>query len=199
MRLDHLAIAAETLEEGVAWAEQTFGVPFLAGGQHGRYGTHNRLLGLEGCIYLEVIAVDPDAQSDVPRWFGLDQFQGRPRLVNWICEPRDFDAALRYGMQSAAMQRADLMWDMGVPADGSLPLGGAYPTVLRWHTDTPPGAQLPSSGWALTTLTITHPQAATIADQLRGELDDLRVVVKTGADTTLQAEFTNAQGDRVSL
>lgn len=138
MRLDHIAIAAETLEEGAAWAEERLGVPLLPGGKHARFGTHNQLLGLEDGLYLEVIAVDPAADCDGPRWFALDDFKGPPRLVNWICEPDDFDAFLRHGMEAVPMARGDLRWDMGAPRDGSLPLEGGFPTVLRWHTDTPP-------------------------------------------------------------
>ena len=197
MRLDHLAIAAETLEEGVAWAEERLGVPFLAGGKHARFGTHNRLLGLADGLYLEVIAVDPDAVSEGPRWFGLDAFRGPPRLANWICEPDNFDAMMVHGMRKVAMARGDLRWDMGAPEDGSLPLGGAFPTVLRWHTDTPPGRSLPLSGCALVTLTVTHPDALSIAASLP-DLDDPRVVFQTGEDIGLQAEFDTPNG-RVAL
>ena len=82
MRLDHLAIGAQTLQEGVAWAEAKLGVSFQAGGTHARFATHNRLLGVADGLYLEVIAADPDATCEGPRWFGLDTFSGPPRLVN---------------------------------------------------------------------------------------------------------------------
>ena len=194
MRLDHLAIAAETLEDGVAWAEARFGVPFLPGGTHERFGTHNRLLGLEDDLYLEVIAVDPQATSEGPRWFDLDNFTGPPRLTNWICEPTDFEAALRHGMRSVPMARGDLRWDMGAPADGSLPLGGAYPTVLRWHTDTPPGRALPSSGVRLIRLQISHPQAAEVEAQIGAALNDTRIQFLEGP-LGLSATFDTPRGE----
>lgn len=197
MRLDHIAIAAETLGEGVAWAEERLGVTLLAGGQHERFGTHNQLLGLEDGLYLEVIAADPDASCDGPRWFGLDDFKGAPRLVNWICEPTDFEGFLRHGMRSIPMARGDLRWDMGAPRDGSLPLGGAFPTVLRWHTDHPPGRLLPASGCRLTRLEICHPQALKVAAELNAELDDPRVVFKEAADISLQAFLQTPLGDVV--
>lgn len=197
MRLDHLAIAAETLKDGVAWAEEKLGVTFLAGGQHARYGTHNRLLGLADDLYLEVIAIDPDAASDGPRWFGLDDFKGPPRLTNWICEPDDFDAFMVHGMQKVTMTRGDLRWDMGVPADGSLPMGGAFPTVLHWHTDTPPGKRLASSGCALARLTVCHPQADAIAAQLDGQLHDPRVDFDNAPDIRLTALIDTPNGQVV--
>jgi len=190
MRLDHLAIAAETLEEGVAWAEEKLGVPFLSGGNHARFATHNRLLGLAGGLYIEVISPDPNATCDGPRWFGLDRFRGAPRLVNWICEATDFSAMLRYGMCKVPMSRGDLRWDMGVPKDGSLPLDGGFPTVLQWHCAAP-GQTLPPSGCALRRLIVTHPQADEIEAQIA--LNDPRVQFKTG-DMRLSAMFDTPNG-----
>lgn len=197
MRLDHIAIAAETLEEGAAWAEERLGVPLLPGGKHARFGTHNQLLGLEDGLYLEVIAVDPAADCDGPRWFALDEFKGPPRLVNWICEPDDFDAFLRHGMEAVPMARGDLRWDMGAPRDGSLPLEGGFPTVLRWHTDTPPGLSLPSSGCALKDLRIHHPNAREIEAELAGVLTDPRVVFERATAPQISAVLRTPKGEVV--
>ena len=94
LTLDHIAISAGTLEEGVAFVEAALGVPLAGGGQHPHMATHNRLLGL-GDVYLEVIAADPAAPRPTwPRWFDLDRFDGPPRLTNWICRTDDLDAAV---------------------------------------------------------------------------------------------------------
>lgn len=194
MRLDHLAIAAETLEDGVAWAEDRLGVSFLGGGKHDRYGTHNKLAALHGGLYLEVIAVDPLANSDGPRWFGLDNFKGPPRLVNWICEPDVLAPYLVHGMVSVPMSRGDLRWDMGVPPDGSLPMGGGFPTVLSWHTDAPPGVLLGPSSLVLEELTVRHPNAQDIAAELDGVLKDERVQFRLDDTVSLSARFRNSDG-----
>jgi hypothetical protein len=194
LRLDHLAIAAETLEDGVAWAEERLGVSFLAGGKHARFGTHNQLLGLADGLYLEVIAADPDATCDGARWFGLDAFEGPPRLTNWICELSDFDAFMVHGMRKVVMQRGNLRWDMGVPTDGSLPLGGGFPTVLHWHTDTPPGRSLAPSGCVLRSLTIAHPQVDEIKHGLSDHLTDPRVRFEVAPDIRLSAAFETPRG-----
>jgi hypothetical protein len=198
MRLDHLAIAAETLEEGVAWAQERLGIKFQRGGKHERYGTHNKLAALHGGIYLEVIAIDPAARSDGPRWFGLDDFSGPPRLVNWICEPVVLEPFLVHGMESVPMSRGDLRWDMGVPPDGSLPMGGGFPTVLSWDTDTPPGALLGSSGLVLEELIVRHPKALEIAAELEGVLLDERVDFRADDAVSLSARFRNGNR-RVTL
>ena len=194
VRLDHLAIAAETLQEGVDWAENQLGVAFLAGGQHARFATHNRLLGLADGLYLEVIAADPDATCDGPRWFGLDDFRGPPRLANWICEAADFDRLMVHGMRKVAMQRGDLRWDMGVPVDGRLPMGGGFPTVLQWHTDTPPGQSLAESGCALRRLTVQHPQADAIEAALAAHMSDARIGFEVAKDIRLIAQIETPRG-----
>lgn len=60
LRLDHLVVAAASLEEGVAWTAATLGISsgaFSPEGKHPLMGTHNRCLSLGGC-YLEVGAWD---------------------------------------------------------------------------------------------------------------------------------------------
>ena len=42
-QIDHLVVAAATLEQGVQWCEATLGITPAAGGEHEKYGTHNRL------------------------------------------------------------------------------------------------------------------------------------------------------------
>ena len=44
--LDHLVVAARTLEEGAAWVEAALGVKTLPGGKHPLMGTHNRVLSI---------------------------------------------------------------------------------------------------------------------------------------------------------
>ncbi|MFZ1661557.1 MAG: VOC family protein, partial [Paracoccaceae bacterium] len=41
MELDHIAVSAATLDEGIAHVEATLGVPLAGGGQHAYMSTHN--------------------------------------------------------------------------------------------------------------------------------------------------------------
>ena len=114
LRLDHIAISAATLDAGADWVKMALGVPLAGGGKHPHMGTHNRLLSL-GDLYLEVIAVDPAAPKPAwPRWFGLDDFRGPPRLTNWICRTDDLDAELAAappGTGTATdLSRGDYRW-----------------------------------------------------------------------------------------
>lgn len=79
--LDHIVVAARSLEEGSAWVEAALGVKMLPGGKHALMGTHNRVLSIGNGRYLEVIAIDPEAPPPArPRWFGLDEPATRARL-----------------------------------------------------------------------------------------------------------------------
>lgn len=199
LKLDHLAIAAETLKEGCDWVRQWLGAEPGPGGRHSHFGTHNRLLGLECGLYLEVIAIDPEAPPPAhPRWFDLDHFQGPPRIGNWICRTQDLEKAQQalpgIGPQ-VALERGDLHWRMAVPENGQLPFDGCHAAVIQWDGTGHPSALLPSSGIALRRLIVTHPEAQTLEAQLFGHLGDRRVVFETGT-AALRAEFDTPGGTR---
>jgi hypothetical protein len=201
MRLDHLAVSAVTLEEGVAHVEAALGVALAPGGQHPHMGTHNRLLGL-GDIYLEVIAADPAASRPAwPRWFDLDRFSGVPRLTNWIAACDDLQAEVARGPDGVgdpvALARGDLRWNMAVPATGRLPFDDAFPALIHWEGAVHPVQRLPDAGVRLIRLEIAHPEAAALRKALAGRLDDGRVVIVEGAEKAMQASFATPGGTRL--
>ena len=102
--LDHLVVAARTLDAGVAWCAATLGVAPSAGGRHALMGTHNRVLSIAAPAfpraYLEIIAVDPQAAPPGRRrWFDLDdpvlatRLDAGPALVAWVARCDDIGAA----------------------------------------------------------------------------------------------------------
>ncbi len=199
MILDHLAVAGETLEEAVAHTEEALGVPLGPGGAHARYGTHNRLIGLEDGLYLEAIAIDPNTRpQEQPRWFNLDRFNGPARLSNWILRSQDLEAEKPllppHAQRHVAMRRGDLSWLMTVPADGLLPYDNIFPAVLQWQA-APPAAKLPQSHCRLTRLILSHPEAADLQAALDRILADPRIKVEQGAPAMI-AEFDTPHGKR---
>ena len=159
--LDHLVVAARTLDEGAAWIEKRLGIAPVEGGRHDFMGTHNRLLSLGPDTYLEVIAVDPQAfPPPRPRWFGLDSIGTRaivnkgPALIHWIESTDDLEAAAAASgdeVDLMAFSRGPYRWRMAVTRDGSLPGGGLRPTLIQWDSGHP-AASLPSSGRRLLSL-----------------------------------------------
>lgn len=157
--IDHLVIAADSLEQGDAWCAATFGVQPSGGGKHALMGTHNRVMAISSesfpDCYLEVIAIDPDAPPPGrPRWFGLDQPAVReavresPRLVHAVARTREIemlrrslgDSALNPG-EVLSMQRETphglLIWRITVRDDGGTECAGALPSLIKWEGQHP--------------------------------------------------------------
>lgn len=200
MELDHIAVAALTLDGATDHVTQALGVALQAGGQHAVFHTHNKLLGLADGLYLEAIAINPDApQPDRARWFDLDRFQGAPRLTNWICRCNDLDAtlaALPEGFGTPVnLQRGDLHWRMAVPVSGILPFDNCAPALIEWGGDAHPATRLTASGCRLIELQICHPDAAKLQDILAPHLSDDRVTFVEGP-ARLRSVFDTPSGQR---
>jgi Glyoxalase-like domain len=220
--LDHLVVAATSLDEGVAWCEATLGVSPGPGGAHALFGTHNRLLRLHSGehrqTYLEIIAIDPGALPTRPaplrRWFDLDdpalrqrlQQQG-PQLIHWVASVPDIDAACAR-LRTLDIERGPvieasrptpqglLRWRIAVRDDGQRLFGGALPTLIQWG-DTHPAAGMSSTGLTLRTLSLQHPQA----DRLQAALAviGLAGVAVGPGPAGLRADLSTAQDPLVSL
>lgn len=170
--LDHLVVAARTLEEGVRWVESRLGVAPRPGGQHLTMGTHNALLKLGPRVYLEVIAIDPTLPAPArPRWFALDEAAMRarladsPALIHWVVRCDELDAALLpESGEVLALARGPYRWRITVPPDGSLPWEGMLPTLIEWvpgegGVARHPCEALPDAGCELRGLSVSHPAA----------------------------------------
>src|SRR6056297_3496433 len=199
MELDHLAVAGETLEEAAAHVEAALGLAMQPGGTHPKFGTHNRLMGLGEGLYLEAIAIDPDAPApDRPRWFDLDRLSGPAHLRNWIVRADDLDAALGLHADAGApldLARGDLRWRMAVPGDGVLPFDNRFPALIEWQAGGHPADRLADAGARLERLVVAHPEAAALRAALP-DLDGPHVVFEPGAPA-LRAEITTPHGRRV--
>jgi hypothetical protein len=176
IRFDHLVIAARTLEEGVDWVERRLGVAAGPGGKHDVMGTHNRLVALGPGRFLEVIAIDPEAQAPLqPRWFELDspamhaRLARGPALIHWVARTDDIEAAVGTSPdapQVLALSRGAFRWKIAVAADGSMPRGGIAPTLIQWFTQHPTEV-LPDCGCRLESLVLQHPDSPAILHALR--------------------------------
>lgn len=201
IELDHLAIAGTTLAEARAFTEEALGVAMQPGGEHEVFSTHNALLGLADGLYLEAIAINPDApRPERPRWFDLDRFAGPARLTNWICRTENLEAALAsLPLDLGApvrLQRGNLRWLMAVPETGILPFDNCAPALIEWQTTPHPARILKPSGLRLRRLTILHPQGEELRAALGAHLKDDRVAFETG-EAGRAAAFDTPRGERI--
>ena len=201
MELDHIAVAGTSLGNATDHAAQALGVHLQPGGQHDVFYTHNTLLGLADGLYLEAIAINPDAPvPDRPRWFDLDRFHGAPRLTNWICRCDDLDATLAalpdgFG-DPVSLRRGGLRWRMAVPASGILPYDNCAPALIEWQGTAHPASLLAQSGCRLTQVHVSHPDAVALCKMLAPHLSDERIRYSTGP-VGLTAHFDTPSGPRV--
>ncbi|HET9205311.1 MAG TPA: VOC family protein [Burkholderiaceae bacterium] len=154
-RVDHLVIACDSLEQGIAWCVTTLGVQPAGGGKHPLMGTHNRVLSIASDrfpdCYLELIAIDPEAEAiGRARWFGLDDAalqaaaRERPRLVHAVARTRMIEM-LRWGLINCGLNPGEpltaqrdtphgvLKWRITVRDDGRTECAGALPTLIEWQ------------------------------------------------------------------
>jgi Glyoxalase-like domain len=194
LELDHLVVAAKTLERGVNWLEEKLGVKLQAGGKHPLFGTHNALLKLGERTYLEVIAVDPDApKPSNARWFELDHAHKleQPKLIHWVARTEHLETQVKnlpaLGNILEA-SRGDLSWQITVPDDGHLNFQGLIPTLISWRGNHPT-SQLEDRDCKLLILQSSHPEPNLVNDTLE----------QIGAKSLLEVSYASTVKLRASI
>ncbi len=173
--LDHLTVIAPTLAEGVAHVRGCLDLDVPFGQRHGYMGTHNHLLQLGGTTYLEIVALDPDGvHPGRARWFGLDDkkqlrrdWDAGRRLRGWVARADRIDDVLN-GREAIFGRRVGLpmdapAFDFAIPDDGSLPWGGAAPSIIDRRGKARSMATIADLGARLRGFSLEHPEAQAIA------------------------------------
>ncbi len=196
-QVDHLVIAANSLDEGVAWCESTLGITPGPGGEHPLMGTHNRLFKVASnhypAAYFEIIAINSGAPSArntwAKRWFDLDNADLQrtlsihgPRLVHFVANTTQAVGCVA-SLAALAVDRGPLLeasrmtpsgllaWKITVREDGQRLFNGALPTLIEWGA-MHPAHTMADSGITLQTLEVCHPQA----DQLRAAYEAIGLI-----------------------
>lgn len=187
-RVDHLVVAASTLDEGVAWCERTLGITPGPGGEHPLMGTHNRLVSMATAqyptAYLEIIAIDSGAAcariQGEKRWFDLENEalqlslkQNGPQLAHFVASTPHATPAIE-SLANLGIDRGELLaasrmtangllsWKITVRSDGQRLMHGTLPTLIEWG-DVHPTQNMPASGVTLQSLTASQPQTDALA------------------------------------
>ena len=156
-QIDHLVVMASTLEAGVQWCEETLGITPGPGGEHEKYGTHNRLFKIASptfpLAYFEIIAINPHAvipkRAQVTRWFDMDDqalqkaVSAQPRLIHFVSSTDDVKSA-RHQWRTQGIERGQIVhasrksgkgtlnWQITVREDGDRLFNGTLPTLIQW-------------------------------------------------------------------
>lgn len=182
-KIDHFAIGADTLDQGVAAMEAKLGVTVPRGGKHDAMSTHNCVMQSGNECFLELIAIDPDAPADPGRvrWFTLDdpstktKLAERPRALCWVVGTDDLDAVIAASPvdlgEVVLFTRGDRSWRLTVPKDGHLPMGGLLPAFIEWSPGPHPSTGQQDLGVTLDKVQLTHPNP----DELSAILKTLQV------------------------
>jgi Glyoxalase-like domain len=209
--LDHIVVAAKTLDEGRAWAREVLGVEASGGGKHAGLATHNTLIGLNARHYLEIIAIDADAGApDFPRWFGLDTEEVQsmiahgPRLVAWVARASGAENAIETfaavtGNPVSVVrpaQRGDFRWRFAFTPDGARPRGGVLPHLIQWDVPIHPCDRLPDVGLSLSSLLVADPVHERISAVLDGlAFSDIKVQIGQSTSAQIIATLQTPHGN----
>ncbi|HYW55843.1 MAG TPA: VOC family protein [Polaromonas sp.] len=188
-QVDHLVVAAASLNEGVQWCQNVLGVTPGPGGEHPLMGTHNRLFTVSSPtypgVYFEIIAINSGAHfvrhQRAKRWFDFDDpamqhmlAKNGPQLVHFAARtPRAegcVHALARIGLDrgevlpaSRMTPQGELSWKITVREDGQRLFFGTLPTLIEWG-DIHPERTMPPSGVTLLSLRASHPRADTLRE-----------------------------------
>jgi hypothetical protein len=205
-RIDHITITSPSLNEGSELVYENLGVRPQQGGEHPRMGTHNLLLRLGESMFLEVIAINhAAAKPSRARWFELDTLppKATPRLACWVARTESIHEATCAATEALGrpepMSRGSLEWLISIPEDGSLPLGGAAPVLIEWHTAAHPAAAMQDLGCSLVALELQHPEPLRVSEllhNLRFSEPSVNVTVHESATPGLVAHIRIPEGLR---
>lgn len=204
--LDHLAVIAPTLTEGVAYVEDCLRIEVPFGTRHNYMGTHNHRLQLGRGVYLEIVALDPEGVSPGrARWFGLDDqdkvradWEARRRLRGWVASTDDIPGHIAahpdvFGAHVPLPPQGPT-FAFAIPDDGSLPLDGAAPSLIDRRGATQSMAVIPDRDARLRSVAVEHPDPPFLDAFYRALSVDRPPDVQRGLEVRYRAVIETATG-----
>ncbi len=203
--VDHVIVAIDSLERGMALLREKTGVSPIIGGAHPGRGTQNALMSLGPRVYLELLAPNP-ADSAGARVVAEHARYTSLTPVGWAVHASDVGivraSAIARGLPPSEIRAgsrrkpdgAELAWRTLAPW-GAEDLG-VLPFFIEWSAASPHPATTTPTGCTLAALTIETPAP----DSLRALLGraSLDVPVSAGSDERLRVALDCPTG-RVHL
>ena len=199
-RIDHFMYAVPSLDDGMAWAADTFDAAAVYGGEHVGLGTRNALLSL-GDVYLEIIAPDPRQNLDgtLGEQFAALSSGG---LVTWavqgtlfqIAEALNAGGLTTQGPVRTQRRTAEgdlLVWELLFPRAHTF--GPCMPFFIDWLECPHPSRTAPAGG-AFGALSVSSPSAGALHEHLAAIGLDLEV---TDGASALAVSIRTGRGEVV--
>ncbi|MQG90930.1 MAG: VOC family protein [SAR202 cluster bacterium] len=198
IRMDHFMYAVPSLEDGILWSKDAFGIEPAYGGEHVGLGTRNALLSL-GNTYLEIIAPDPAQPQSGTFGERLSNLSGGG-LVTWCAESGLSEVASNLsglGVKTSKPTRTKrqttngevMEWELLFPLES--PHGGCMPFFIDWLDCANPKATNPIAG-EFQSLSISTPNAQDLERIL--DAVGLDVSISSG-EQSLSVSIATKNGD----
>ena len=200
IRIDHFMYAVPSLEEGILWAKDTFGIEAAYGGEHVGLGTRNALMSL-GSTYLEIIAPDP-AQPQEGTFGERLAALSEGGLVTWCVEDVLSVVASNlsdFGVNTSGPNRTKrqtidgnvMEWELLFPSTSAY--GGCIPFFIDWLDCANPKDTNPIAG-EFQSMSISIPDAQNLKRILNAI--GLDIPVDSG-EQSLSVSIASKKGDVV--
>lgn len=203
-KIDHFAIGAATLDQGVSEMQAKLGIELSQGSKHDLMSTHNCVMQAGNESFFELIAIDPNAPPPSRvRWFTLDdsntqkRLAERPRALCWVVNTDNLDAIVESSPvdlgEIVTFTRGDRSWRLTVPADGHLPGDGLLPAFIEWSPGPHPSTGQQDLGVSLSAVNLRHPNPEQLNRTLKAlQVDNLARV--TQGEVALSFELQTDSG-----
>jgi catechol 2,3-dioxygenase-like lactoylglutathione lyase family enzyme len=197
---DHVQLACNDLDKGIAFVEKKTGVKAAFGGVHPGRGSRNALLKLGERRYLEILAPDPtqDRSADVRGLYKIES----PRLLEWVAHVDDLAPIIR-ALEAAHIETKPIFPGSRKRPDGKVlrwralnlkdTRGGVLPFFIEWSADSAHPATDAPSGCALTSFSAIDPDPESLRATF-GLLQLGDVQVEKGLQRALKAVIKGPKG-----
>lgn len=208
--IDHIAIGASTLDQGVNALRDLLGVEIPRGGKHPDMSTHNCLTRTGDGNFLEVIAIDLDAPAPGRvRWFTLDdpvtqaRLNASPGALCWVVGTDDLDGIVANSPfdhgEILHLSRGDLRWRLTVPKDGNLLEGGLLPAFIEWSPGPHPSGGMQDLGIRLKSVQLRHPDPNALQSKLQALSIEHLAEISEAEESSLAFVVETPDGRTVEL